>query len=254
MNVLCVSYGNDSIALIQACHESGLRDVHTLYNDTGWASPDWKDRVDAGEALARRYGFTPHRTASIGMEALVYAHKGWPRQGMQFCTEELKIEPTKKWLGEVDPQGMAILYNGKRRAESAKRSDIPLYIAAKDSWFGRLMVSPLYKHTDEQRNALVQAAGFEVLPHRSQECAPCVNASRADLIVLPEPVVANIARIEKNAGFTSKGKPRTMFRPYHFMGATGIREIIRWAKSPRGKFYLDDGNGAPGCDSGMCGG
>ena len=84
------SYGNDSIALIQWCVENGLQDVTCLYNDTGWAREGWSARVDALEAWARSFGYRPVRTASVGMEALVRARKGWPRQGLQFCTEHLK--------------------------------------------------------------------------------------------------------------------------------------------------------------------
>jgi len=254
MNVLCVSYGNDSIALIQATFESGLRNVHTLFNDTGWAAPEWAERVAAGEAFARDCGFTPHRTASIGMEALVKQRKAWPRQGMQFCTEELKIIPTQAWLAQNDPEGMAVLFNGKRRAESAHRANIPLYTYPSESPLNRMTVSPLYMHTDAQRDELITKAGFEVLPHRSKECSPCVNSNKADINRLTEPVIARCERIETDMGVTKKGKPRTIFRPAKHMKATGIRQIVRWAKSKRGKFSLDDGNGTAGCDSGMCGG
>jgi len=254
MHVLCVSYGNDSIALMQYAYESGIRDVSVLFNDTGWAAPEWMDRVDVGELLARKYGFAPHRTASIGMEALVKRKKAWPRQGMQFCTEELKITPTQKWLADNDPNCMAVLYNGKRRAESANRANIPLYVYPGESPLNRFTVSPLYLHSDEERNALIERAGFEILPHRSMECAPCINSNRADIVALPESVISEIERLETEMGHTRKGKPRTLFRPYRHMKATGIREVVRWAKSKRGKFKLDDGNGTAGCDSGMCGG
>lgn len=254
MHVLCVSYGNDSIALMQQAYESGMRNVHVLFNDTGWAAPEWEERVRAGEYWATSHAFIPHRTASVGMEALVKKKKAWPRQGIQFCTEELKIIPTLAWLAENDPDCTAVLYNGKRRAESANRSAIPLYTKASESPLNRITVSPLYLHTDAERDALIASAGFDVLPHRSMECSPCINSNRADLLHVPESVVANIARIEAEMGVTKKGKPRTMFRPYRYMKATGIREIIRWAKSPRGKFDIDDGNKTAGCDSGMCGG
>jgi len=36
------------------------------------------------------------------------------------------------------------------------------------------------------------------------------------------------------------------------MGATGIREIVRWAEAERGAFDMDDGGGA-GCEAGWCG-
>lgn len=253
MNILCVSYGNDSIALMQAAHEAGLRDVRVLFNDTGWADPDWFRRVEAGEAFARDCGFKPDRTGSIGMEALVRRKMAWPRQGMQFCTDELKIAPTQAWLAEHDPERVAVLYNGKRREESVGRANIPPYVLPNESAFERLTVSPLFRHTEAERDALVGRAGFEILPHRSKECSPCVNANKADIVRLSETVIAKCERIETDMGFTKSGKPKTIFRPAKHMKATGIRQIVRWANSARGKFSLDDGNGVAGCDSGMCG-
>lgn len=94
----------------------------------------------------------------------------------------------------------------------------------------------------------------EVLPTRSQECCPCVNANREDQRQVPEVVIS----IEAELGISSTGKPKTMFRPKSKMGAVGIVEVIRWAKAERGKYLPiaeepDVGNGS-GCDSGFCGG
>jgi hypothetical protein len=53
-----------------------------------------------------------------------------------------------------------------------------------------------------------------------------------------------------------------MFRPYRYMGATGIREMVKWANSTRGTYGtsqgelfddLDDGTGGGSCYSGQCG-
>ena len=133
-----VSWGNDSVALIQLLRERGHEDVVCLYNDTGWAMPahdgeeGWDERVERMEAWARSLGYQTARTRSIGMEKLVRDHRGWPRQGMQFCTEDLKISPTIAWLAERDPWFTAICANGKRRAEGVLRSKTPEWI--EESW------------------------------------------------------------------------------------------------------------------------
>ncbi len=101
--VIRASYGNDSVALIQWARESGLSDVVVLYSDTGWARASWAARVEQMEAWVTSIGFTPARTASVGMEALVRSKKMWPQRLMQFCTKELKIIPTIAWLDENDP-------------------------------------------------------------------------------------------------------------------------------------------------------
>lgn len=260
--VAACSYGNDSIALVQWLVDNGFQDVTCLYSDTGWAWPAhgnqeaWSDRVERMESWVRSLGFRTARTASIGMEALVHERGGWPRQGMQFCTEVLKIGPALDWLAREDPAGVALCMNGKRRAESIVRAETPEWIECSIPHGGRRLRQPLFAHGDAARDALILRAGHEVLPHKSRECK-CVNANAEDLELWPEVVVADVERIEADLGVSSTGKPRTMFRPARKMGATGIREVIRWAKAPHGKYRpLDDGTGPDGtqtgCDGGYC--
>jgi 3'-phosphoadenosine 5'-phosphosulfate sulfotransferase (PAPS reductase)/FAD synthetase len=257
--IIKASYGNDSVALIQWAYEHGMANVAVLYNDTGWARGDWNDRVARLEDWVRSLSFEPYRTKSEGLEALVRRKKSWPRQGIQFCTAELKMAPTAAWLDEHDPQRSAVIMIGVRRSESANRSKFPEHSVDRD---GVKIWAPLVDHDDGARNALLERAGVEPMASRSMECFPCINSNRADILALSqdEARIAEIEAIETSLGFTSKGKPRTMFRPYRYMGATGIREIVSWAKSPRGKFGdpqgefdLDDGNGSSGCEAGWCG-
>lgn len=260
MNVIFASYGNDSCALIQWAKEKQLKDVVVLYSDTGWSNNSWPKRVELMETWVSSLGFTPVRTSSIGLEQLVKERKGWPRQGMQFCTEELKIKPALRWLDENDPMKKATCLVGVRRSESANRKAYPEVQEKSIAHGERRVYAPLVNHTDEQRDTLLSRANIEPLPHRSMECFPCINSNRNDLrqLAQDEKRIAEIEQIEKEMGFTSKGKPRTMFRPYRYMGATGIREIIKWAEAERGQYVndnlesLDDGGGA-GCEQEWCG-
>jgi hypothetical protein len=89
--------------------------------------------------------------------------------------------------------------------------------------------------TEDQRNELIRRAGFEPLSHRSEECK-CINRGKKGIARFDEHDVSEIERIERNAGFTSKGKPRTMYRPNKHGGAVGIREVYKWANSEHGKY------------------
>ena len=230
------SYGNDSIALIQWAFEQQLEGVVVVYSDTGWAREWWAtERVPQAEAWVRSLGFDAVRISSIGMEALVKQHKGWPFRLGQFCTDELKIAPMQGWLESNDPDRRSIILTGVRREESENRKTAPHYRLNSKNDGGRCMVSPLLEYTEAQRNELILRAGFEPLPHRSEECR-CINSGKEDIKRFDEEDVATIERIEMEAGFTSKGKPRTMFRPNKHLGATGIRQIMAWARSPRGKY------------------
>ena len=242
--VIFSSGGNDSIALVQWMIEN-KHTAFVVYSDTGWAQPGWLDRVARVEAWCSSHGFTPVRIGSMGLPALVQIKKAWPRNGLQFCTSALKIEPGKAWLAEVDPDAELTCCVGVRRAESARRSTWPEHVEESGKHVGRSLWSPLVRHTDEERDALLARAGFEPLPHRSQECYPCINANRADLRLLTPERVDEIEALEQGMGHTSKGKPRTMFRPYRHRGAQGIREVMRWATAERGRYHMSD-EGAAG--------
>lgn len=224
MNIISSSYGNDSVALIQWAHEFNLPDVHVIYCDTGWAAPWWAIRVEKMETLAKEYGFQVHRAMSPGMPNLVRGRKGWPGNGMQFCTTELKILPFLATADELDPEYKAEVLIGKRRVESPARANTPERMVS-EIHGGRTVWHPLYLHSDEERNALLSRAGVEPLPHRSLECNPCVNANRQDLLRLSAGEVERVNDLEAEIG-----KP--MFRPKRF-GAIGIHGVIAWAKDGR---------------------
>ncbi len=245
------SWGNDSIALIQHLHEEGATGVFCAFSETHWGVPWWAERVAQGEDLARRYGFVPVRIDSVGMVPLVRLKKAWPRQGMQFCTEELKIKPAMAWLDHVDPEKDLTCAVGVRREESRSRMFWPEWTEESDKHGGRDLWSPLVRLREAERNELCDRAGFEILKHRSMECYPCINSNRTDLRTLSgdETRIGYIEEVEKSMGVTSKGKPRVMFRPYKKMKATGIREVIKWAESNPGKYEPPTG----GCDGGFCG-
>lgn len=253
MHVIFCSGGNDSVALLQFAKERGLTDVHVCYSDTGWAADFWPERIARVRAYAETCGFTWHDIKSEGMVHLVRRKRGWPANKPRFCTAELKILPALAWLEQHDPEEDAICMVGVRREESAERAQWPELVDESENHGFRTLWSPLVRHREADRNELIARAGFEVLPYRSKECFPCVNANREDLRMLgnDEARVTLIAEVEGEMG------PRkTMFRPKRFLGAHGIREVIRWANSSPGQYapgQFDLAFGPGGCDSGMCG-
>lgn len=109
---------------------------------------------------------------------------------------------------------------------------------------------PLAEFDDEARNALIERAGFEVLPYRSEECHPCIFSARADLRRVAKERVDQIRAIETDLGVT-------MFRPKAYMGAKGIDEVMKWARSERGQYRSPElereVEEEADCDSGFCG-
>jgi len=251
MTVLFVSYGNDSIALIQWMREHSERPGICVFSDTGWAADSWMKRVCAGENLAIKYGHRVKRIESIGMEELARQRKGWPSNQYQFCTAELKIYPALRWLDLVDPKKEMTCVIGIRREESRARNTFPEWTEHSEKHAMRSLWAPLVRVREQERNDLISRAGFEVLPHRSMECSPCVNANRNDLRLLDRARISEIAGIESRLGCTSKGNPRYMFRPKRFGGACGIVEVVAWANKPDGR--TQEGRKLSACDSGWCG-
>jgi 3'-phosphoadenosine 5'-phosphosulfate sulfotransferase (PAPS reductase)/FAD synthetase len=250
--VIFASYGNDSIALIQWAHERGLQNVHVAYSNTGWAADWWADRVVKAEEWVRSLGFTPHRIESEGMESLVMRKKAWPRGGggkFQFCTKALKKIPAQWWLTWKDPEDEATCMTGVRREESENRRNAPEWVTSSEDHGGRELWQPLVRHTAAMRDELALKSPLPLLPFRSKECYPCVNARKPELRQLDEPTRFKVWRIEQAAGTNSNGNDRVMFSPARHGGAVGIDAVIEDAKHD-----MDDLFETSTCESGWCGG
>lgn len=133
---------------------------------------------------------------------------------------------------------------GKRRVESVARAETPEYVYQSEYHGERTLWHPLYLHTDEDRDALLGRAGFEVLPYRSEECTPCVNANRGDISRLGADDLAKVNRIE-----VFVGKP--MFRPkrFHGLGIYGVAMWAKFGKDHEADIPADEGCGAAfGCE------
>jgi hypothetical protein len=245
--VIFASGGNDSVALVDYAHVKKLKDVVVAYSNTGWASPSWPARMQKFKEYVDACGFSFVEIPSEGMENLVRRKKGFPANKPKFCTYELKILPAQIWLDTVDPEKNAICMVGVRREESVARRNWPEFVEESENHGGRSLWSPLVNLTKETRDNILAGIGWQALPHRSKECSPCVNSNRADFRVLEE---SDIRKVE----FMELWMNRLMFRKKRFKGAIGIRQVMKWAWSARGKYEPPDDEEGAGCDSGMCGG
>jgi 3'-phosphoadenosine 5'-phosphosulfate sulfotransferase (PAPS reductase)/FAD synthetase len=239
-NIVCCSGGNDSVALIQYLYKQNKKNVTVIYNNTGWAREGWEVRIQEVKDYCNKIGFNFSETQSEGFRNMALRKKGFPMcaSKMQFCTSVLKTEPTLEWLRKNDPNKNAVIFIGVRREESVNRKNHPEEIIFHEKYEGRLQRFPLVKHTERDRDFLIDETGLDILLHSSMECFPCVCSNRSDLRLLSKDKkkIEEIAMLEIEMGFTSKNKPRVMFRPYRHMGATGIKQVIEWALSERGKY------------------
>lgn len=247
MNLISSSYGNDSCALIQWAHENALDNVHVVFVDTGWARDGWLDRVDTLSRWAESLGFAAHNIkAPIGFQDLIRQKSGFPSNRYQWCSMWLKGLPFVDYADKLDSDRKAKVIIGKRRAESTARKDTPEFIESSDKHGGRMVWHPLYKHSDDDRNALLLRACIEPLPHRSDECFPCVNAGKADLRRLTANRIEMIEALEGDAG-------HPMFRAKKCGDAQGIRQVVQWAYSNHGTYQQEQMTMFNECSEGWCG-
>jgi 3'-phosphoadenosine 5'-phosphosulfate sulfotransferase (PAPS reductase)/FAD synthetase len=245
--VISSSYGNDSVAMIQWAREKGLQDLTVVFIDTGWSAPGWLDRVDRMEQWVRSIGFNvKHIKSAIGFEELMLRKKGFPSQRHQWCSGILKGLPFLTWIDDVDTDSTAVVMIGKRREESMERADTPEFIDASKYHGDRKVWHPLYMHTEAMRDELLARAGIAKLPHRSKECSPCINSNKKDLRQLTEEDIQRVEDLEAKVG-------NLMFRAKKHGGAKGIRRVIAWAYSERGKYNDRQEQMFNQCSSGYCG-
>ncbi|MEN6545745.1 MAG: phosphoadenosine phosphosulfate reductase family protein, partial [Armatimonadia bacterium] len=174
-------------------------------------------------------------------------------QRYQWCSFRLKIEPGMKWLEEHDPHKSAVCLVGARRDEAKSpadsRAQFPEYLVRSDNHGGRLMLAPMVHWTSDDRDALLRRAGIEPLPHRSRECK-CINSNREDMRLWTEDDIDVMRSLEREID-----KP--IFRAARHMGAKGIDEVVRWARSERGQYAPAEEDPIAeedimGCPTGWC--
>ena len=253
MNIIFTSCGNDSVALLQWAMENELPDLVAAYSDTKWSSPEWPLRVAKVKAWVESNGGEFVTIESEGFKSLVKRKMAFPTNGMGFCSYELKIKPAQEWLESFDPDKKAICYTGVMRIESESRKNWPEVKESSPNHGGRRLVSPLATFTEQQRNELLNRSGFEVLPHRSMECSPCINANIKDIQQINAADVIKVINLEEEMGVgVRSGKPKFMFRPTKTQGAKGFAQVKEWADQGGGN-YSPDQEDLFGCNSGFCG-
>jgi 3'-phosphoadenosine 5'-phosphosulfate sulfotransferase (PAPS reductase)/FAD synthetase len=251
-NIVFSSCGNDSVAVIQWAIENELENLVVAYSDTKWASPEWPERVERVRRWVEDSGGAMVVIGSEGFANLARRKKAFPANGMGFCSYELKIKPAMQWLDAFDPEKKAACYTGVMRIESERRKNWPVVILESENHGGRKLVSPLADKTLDERNALLERAGFDVLPYRSRECSPCINATIRDIQETSKQDLIKVVQLEDELGVGERsGKEKFMFRPHRMAGARGFKQVKEWADQGGGK-YSPDQEDLFGCDSGFC--
>lgn len=117
-----ISGGKDSQACLKLALQSyPAESVRGLFCDTKFDHPDTYGHV---ELLRTLYGSVQIDVVNAGsVEEQCLKHKRFPGGGARFCTEELKIWPTKRYCKALaEKQGGFEVWYGMRNAESHERA------------------------------------------------------------------------------------------------------------------------------------
>lgn len=222
-HIIVGNYGNDTIALMQWCHNQVLKQVTVVSVATGFAAHNWQDRVSESEALAAKYNFRIKQLHSkISFSELMLDRQDFPSSKFQWCAGFLKGLALLEWLDEIDPACQATIVIARRRSMSRTLSQLPEYIEASEHFGERLVWHPLFDFSAPQRDELVKQTGLELLSHRSLECEPCVNNTANDFSRLSDVDIKRIVSLEEKIG-----KP--MFQPENYANAVGVEQVVHWA-------------------------
>jgi len=118
--VIPISTGKDSqVCLKLARQEFEPHEIRGLFCDTKWEHPLSYQHL---ERIRDLYGPIQIDTVSAGsVPEQILKHRRFPHGGSRFCTEELKIWPTKRYLAELAlAQGSRLQHKRKRITESTE--------------------------------------------------------------------------------------------------------------------------------------
>jgi 3'-phosphoadenosine 5'-phosphosulfate sulfotransferase (PAPS reductase)/FAD synthetase len=194
-------------------------------------------------------------TDELTFKELIRIKKRPPSRKAQFCTEVLKLIPSKRWIGEHVKDDYE-RYTGVRREESEARKDTPA--REWDDYFDCYVNHPLMDWTKKMCFDYVEAAGEQFnglykLGFNRVGCAPCINSGKDDILLWEQrfPDMIEKVRDYESIGYTFFA-PRV---PGKY--TNNIDEVLEWAKTSRGGKQLDMLrviNDRPACESkyGLC--
>lgn len=213
-HVLIGNFGNHSLAALQYLIERQIEDLHFLYVNTGWNSASWLQRVEACTAYAESRQVQVHALSAVAsFSAMVRDRKQFPSQKFQWCASFLKGLTLLNHLDEKDPFCQALIISGKRRADSRRFYDLPEYQEDDKHYNGRNVWHPLWQTSDDDFYRLIKKSGFDVLPHASQECSPCIHLAQHRLGQLDAAAKDRLDKLEKELNTNMFAKPIGQYVP-----------------------------------------
>ena len=217
-----ISGGKDSTALLLwMVHESGypLESLDFTFSDTGNEAPETYAFV---QMLSDRVHPIQTIKPPLDFYELAKYRKRFPSPLIRFCTQELKMKPSKAHIDALTAAGHTVInHTGVRATESADRAKMQEREVPWLSYFGVEEYRPLLRWTledvwaihkkyDIPRNALYDKGCVRV------GCLPCIMSQKKELINIALRMPERFNLIRQAEINSSEGRSRgvsTFFYP-----------------------------------------
>jgi 3'-phosphoadenosine 5'-phosphosulfate sulfotransferase (PAPS reductase)/FAD synthetase len=189
-----------------------------------------------------------------GFIQLAKRKQRFPSTKRRFCTQELKLKPTKYFVEDLSERyDEVIACSGVRRGESPERAKLQEWGDPLESYFGLREWRPLIDWTLADVLAIHKKYGIPLNPLYEAGatrvgCFPCINSNKREIRVLIEKCPARIDQIREwetefnnsngMSTFFPRNKVPMRFRSKTITAASGkpvnvctIDDVVAWAKT-----------------------
>lgn len=278
-----ISGGKDSVAsLIWMVNESGIphEQLRATFCDTGNEAPETYAHVK----FVSEKVFPVERIAPpLDFYQLARKKNRFPSTKARFCTQDLKLKPTKEYIDNLLREGYEVIaVSGVRREESFDRRNVPEYGDPMESYFGIVEWRPLVFWTIVEVYLLHKKYGVPMNPlyamgAKRVGCFPCIMSRKSEVRNIAKNFPERIDFIREQEWFDGKGNPHSFFPrkkvPEEFRSTptttkTGeivnvamIDDVVAWSKTKDKKhshgqvalefWHEDEGDIVEACISSM---
>lgn len=253
-----LSGGKDSSALlIWMANESGIPhdQIRASFCDTGNEADETYEQV---RLLSERVLPVEWIKPELDFYELARKKKRFPSTKARFCTQELKMKPTAKYLNTLIDEFEVIAVSGVRADESLLRSKLSEWGDPMESYFGVKEWRPLLKWTIVEVVAIHKKYGIPMNPLYAKGaqrvgCFPCIMSRKSEIrnIVKHFPERIDRIRAEEQRAINEYGRVSTFFpakklpkafRSFSVILRDGttvkvatIDDVVAWSQTKDGK-------------------